>query len=144
MRTIPFYQWRMNYIMGKYNSPDRKTMIEAGWYDWFCEDRYLQPKLQKMAKIITQISDNKVNWQTMYVWFKNNCPINYPTYDDFRFADLETGDVIYTVHMPSEFTREVYGASYVVFGRDNNFKEPLFKCRTYKELVNWFNEGRWK
>ena len=136
MSNIPFYQWRMNYIMKKYSRPDRTTMIEAGWYDWFCEDRYLKSKLDKMAKILVEIKNgNKVNWETMYVWFKNN----YPTYDDFRFADLVTGDVIYNVNMPSDFTRKVYGASYVIFGRENGFKEPLFKCKTYLEVIKWFN-----
>ena len=51
-------------------------------------------KTKRMGNIIKQIKGGgiKVDLNNWYVWFKNNCPLNGPLYDDFRFADLGTGD----------------------------------------------------
>ena len=133
-------QWQKNYKNGAYNNPGFQTMCKAGWYDWFCKDTSLKGKLDKMAKIIIQISDNgKVDLDNSYVWFKNNCPLAYPLYDDFRIADRETGRNIYVVDMPSEYTKQTQGAGYVVYGLVNDYREPLFKCNDMRDLVKWFN-----
>ena len=49
------------------------------------KDTSLTNKTKKMGNIIKQIKPGgKVDLETSYVWFKNNCPINGPLYDDFR------------------------------------------------------------
>ncbi len=96
---------------------DRKAMCDAGWYDWFCTDRGLYGRLKKMVPAIRRIArSEKVNDDTMYIFFKNNCPCWVDeTYDDFRICDKESGDVLYciTPRYPSVPTpvRSFWGAS---------------------------------
>lgn len=79
----------------------------------------------------------KLFWQIHknYVWFKNNFPLNGSLYDDFRFADLEDGEVQLGCCWNNK--------KYAVFGRRSKgsqfSQEPLFKCNTIKQLVDWFN-----
>ena len=78
---------------------DRKSMCDAGWYDWFCTDRGLYGRLEKMVPAIRRIAkSDKVVDDTMYIFFKNNCPCWVDeTYDDFRICDKETGNVLYCI-----------------------------------------------
>ena len=97
---IALTQWIENFLNGQYDATDVKAQILAGWYDWFCKDSSLVNKTKKMGNIIKQVKDGgKVNLKDWYVWFKNNCPLNGPLYDDFRFARLETGDVQLTIQI---------------------------------------------
>ena len=91
-------QWIINYGNGMYDKKDVDTMIEAGWYDWFCKDESLHKKLIKLAPIAMRIAMSpKIDLDNMYMWFKNNCPVNGRLYDDIRFADRTTFDVRYTI-----------------------------------------------
>ena len=140
---ISVSEWIDNFLSGKYDSKDVKTQIDAGWYDWFCKDSSLARKTQIMGNIIKQIrSGGKVDLNNWYVWFKNNCPLNGPLYDDFRFADLGTGDVMFTIQINCCWNKSIYA----VYGRtpdgEGHWDEPLFDCDTRKELINWLNE-RW-
>lgn len=138
MDRMNLRQWIENFNKDMYNKPDFKTQCEAGWYDWFCRDSSLRNKTYKMGNIVKQIKDGgKVNLDTMYVWFKNNCPFNGSLYDDFRFADLETGDVQFTTTI-NDFRNK---KRYTVYGRRNNFDtdNPLFETDSSRELVKWFN-----
>lgn len=58
-----------------------------------------------------------------------------PLYDDFRFADMETGDTVFTVVLNDK--RENF--KYCIYGRENNFLKPLFETDSTKEIVNYFN-----
>ena len=138
MSNISLRQWQKNYLDGKYDKNSVKVMCDAGWYDWFCKDSSLKNRLDKMAKIILQLKDSeKIKLDAYNVWFKNNCPVHYPLYDDFRISDGDEN--IYVVAMNSEFTKELYGANYVVWNREHGWREPIFKCYSSRELVNWFN-----
>jgi len=126
------------FKQGDFESKDVHTQIEAGWYDWFCKDESLANKTKRMGNIIKQLRDGgKVNLETMYVWFKNNCPLVGPLYDDFRIADIETGDTLFTITINC-FREE---KRYTVYGRKNDFLDPLFETDKSRELVNWLNEG---
>ena len=147
---IPANEWINNFLSGKYDpkkydpkasfKDDVKTQIEAGWYDWFCKDSSLANKTKKMGNIIKGIkAGGKVNLKDWYIWFKNNCPLNGPLYDDFRFADLETGDVQFTVQINCCWNKH----RYAVYGRtpdgEGHWDEPLFESDSLKELKDWFN-----
>ena len=139
---INLHAWIGSYICGDFDKEDVKTQIKAGWYDWFCRDSSLAKKTKRIGGIISQLREGgKVNFSSWYVWFKNNCPLNGPLYDDFRFADLETGKVQFTIQLDCCWNNK----KYTVFGRrtpDGEFEsgEPLFETDSVKELIKWFNE----
>jgi hypothetical protein len=132
-------QFIHNYESGEYNSDDRDTMIEAGWYDWFCEDQELKSKLDEMLPKVKQLAkSSKVDMDTMYVFFKNNCPCDGDLYDDFRFCDIRTGDVVYTI-VPATGHARIFGLS-EVWGQENGFKGSLAKWN-WSDIEAFFNVG---
>jgi hypothetical protein len=141
-KRINVLAWIDRFNNGDFDKEDVKTQIEAGWYDWFCKDSSLLRKTQRMGKIIAKLNQGgKVDLANCYVWFKNNCPLNGPLYDDFRFADLETGEVQFTIQLDCCWNNH----KYVVWGRREKGKEfnhdkPLFEADSVKELVEWFNK----
>ena len=134
MERISLKQWIKNFNNGEYESEDFKTQCEAGWYDWFCKDTSLKNKTYKMGNIIKHITnENLLN--NCYIFFKNNCPVVGPLYDDFRICSLETGNVLYTIVIGDR--REE--TTYVVYGRENDFTSALFKTNKSNLLINWIN-----
>lgn len=98
MDRLRLFRWIDEFMEGNFDADDVKTQIKAGWYDWFCKDSSLARKTKRMGNIISKLREGgKVNFKNWYVWFKNNCPLNGPLYDDFRFSDLETGEVQFTI-----------------------------------------------
>ena len=133
-------EWVNSFLNEEFSGEDIKTQIKAGWYDWFCRDSSLRNKTYRMGRIVRQIKcGGKVDLNNWYVWFKNNCPMRGPLYDDFRFADLETGDVQFTIQLDSPWEK----FHYVVYGRMPNgechFDTPMFETNSSRELVKWLN-----
>ncbi len=116
--------WLENYEKGLYNSEDVETMCNAGWYDWFCSDFTLSSRLKNLYPKVKAISNSsKVDIDKVYVFFKNNCPMNGKLYDDFRICDIETGDVIWTISPAVGYTK-TFGRS-EVWGVENDFEKPI-------------------
>lgn len=129
-------EWQNEYNSGAFESPERRIQINAGWYDWFCKDTSLANKTKRMGQIVKQIKDGgKVDLDNYYVWFKNNCPLNGPLFDDFRFAKKEDGEVQLTIQLNCCWNSH----KFTVYGRRNEFKEPLFGSDSQRELVKWLN-----
>lgn len=135
-------KWIEKFQNGDFSGYDFKTQCDAGWYDWFCKTESLRNKTYRMGRIISKIQPGgKVDMESWYVWFKNNCPMSGPLYDDFRFADLETGDVQMTIQIDCCWND---GFKYCVYGRtpqnpQGQWDKPIFKCGDSRELVKWFN-----
>ena len=137
---ISINEWIYKFLSGEFDSQDVRVQIQAGWYDWFCKDSSLANKTKKMGNIVRQVKrGGKVNLDDWYVWFKNNCPLNGPLYDDFRFASLETGDVQFTIQINCCWNKH----RYAVYGRtpdgEGHWDEPLFESDSLKDLVKWLN-----
>ena len=137
---LRLFRWIDEFMEGNFDNPDVRVQILAGWYDWFCKDSSLATKTKKMGNIIKHVKrGGKVDIENWYVWFKNNCPLNGPLYDDFRFADLETGNVMFTIQIDCCWNK----SRYAVYGRtpDGEFHsdEPLFETDSSRELVKWLN-----
>jgi hypothetical protein len=107
------------------------------FYDWFCKDSSLErkanilfPKVKRFLKEYPEI-----DILSTYVFFKNNCPMLGPTYDDFRICDIESGNVLYTV-TPSRVLKN--GKNQIrmaeIWGRSNNFKQPIKEANTFTQL----------
>ena len=134
-------RWIDEFNEGNFADADIKVQILAGWYDWFCKDSSLVNKTKRMGNIIKKVKDGgKVNMADWYIWFKNNCPLNGPLYDDFRFADIETGEVQFTIQIDCCWNLR----KFVVWGRKEpgapfNSDKPLFESDSAKELVDWLN-----
>ena len=134
-------RWIDEFNEGNFADADVKVQILAGWYDWFCKDSSLVNKTKRMGNIIKKVKDGgKVNMADWYIWFKNNCPLNGPLYDDFRFADIETGEVQFTIQIDCCWNLR----KFVVWGRKEpgapfDSETPLFESDSAKELVNWLN-----
>jgi len=115
------------------------SMIEAGWYDWFCDDKALFNRTKELvSKVKFMVKERYVNPDECYVWFKNNCPMNGSTYDDFRFADLETGENILGCAPASGHTSCKGEASLWFFPKNKDgfktFEEPKGWAQMKKDL----------
>ena len=101
-----------------------------GFYDWFCKDSSLRIRAERlMPKVIRFVkSKPNLNLEKHYVFFKNNCPVVGPTYDDFRICDA-AGDVVYTV-----VPRCTHSGKAEVWGRENKFAEALIVADEFKDL----------
>jgi hypothetical protein len=97
---ITLREWIALWDAGAFLKSDFDTQVKAGWYDWFCGDYQLATRLARMANKVKQIAkSDKINQDTMYVFFKNNCPMWTDTlYDDFRICDIDPkSDKMYTI-----------------------------------------------
>lgn len=142
--NISIKEWQKRFANGDYKNGDFHTQVAAGWYDWFCRTESLKNKTYTMGKIILKVqSGGKVDMDNWYLWFKNNCPMRGPLYDDFRFADMETGDIRFTIQINSCWNEHLY----TVYGRkplpngewEDHFDKPLFECDDSRKLAKWLN-----
>jgi hypothetical protein len=100
------------------------------FYDWFCKDSSLERKSIKLMKQVKRwVKFRNTDTDKCYVFFKNNCPMNGPLYDDFRICDRETGDVIWSVTPKSGHSGKAE-----VWGRQNDFKGPVAVADTMSDI----------
>jgi len=113
-----------------------KTGVSSPWYDWFCEDWTLQRRGVKLfAKAAQLVTSPKFKAERCYIFFKNNCPMVGPLYDDFRVCDLDAdGAVLYTI----SFGDKRQEGFVQVWGVDNDFNGPLVDG-TWREIKKFFN-----
>ena len=86
------------FEQGKFLDSDGDESECYNFYDWFCSDKALKARSEKLFKMVKRwVKQRNTDTDKVYVFFKNNCPMNGPLYDDFRICDIETGDVLWTV-----------------------------------------------
>ena len=138
MNEMSVRTWQERFRAVDFSIRDRAVQCEAGWYDWFCRDDALAGRLKKISGVVLGITDPFI-LDNYYVWFKNNCPLNGPLYDDFRICSIENGNVQLTVQFGCCWNE----ARYAVFGRtpdgEGHWEKPLFKTDSSRELVRWLN-----
>ncbi len=133
---IPLNIWIERFKNAEFENENTEVQIEAGWYDWFCRDTSLKNKTKKMGNIIKQIKDGgKINLNETFVWFKNNCPMSAPLYDDFRIANIKDGATQLVIRINSPWKNE----RYVVYSVDDSFDKPVLLTNSSRELVKWLN-----
>ena len=134
--NISVRQWQGLYRLGAFDGKDRAAQCEAGWYDWFCRDESLAGRLKKIAPVVMGITDPFI-LDNFYVWFKNNCPLNGPLYDDVRFEPL-TGErdgkyFLVIKDSPHE------NAKWVLYTERYGFQEPEFQCANVRDMIRYVN-----
>jgi hypothetical protein len=109
---------------------DGKSSRCFNFYDWFCEDSSLEKKARSFyAKVKKFLKKHpEIDTEKVYVFFKNNCPLGGPLYDDFRICD--EGGVIYTV-----VPKCGHSGKAEVWGKENDFKGPLKTADTFTGLL---------
>jgi hypothetical protein len=104
------------------------------FYDWFCKDSSLCNKSWKLMKQVkTFLKHNQqIDLLEHYVFFKNNCPMNGPLYDDFRICNIETGNVVFTV-----IPKCGHSGKAEIWGKNDSGKfECLKQAQTFSKLFS--------
>ena len=101
------------------------------FYDWFCKDSALERKANILfPKVKKFIESTQVDILDTYVFFKNNCPVNGPLYDDFRICD-ENG-VLFTV-----IPKCGHSGKAEIWGKNDSGKfECLKQAQTFSKLFS--------
>ena len=129
--NISIREFLKNWDDGVYKT-DRNSMCKAGWYDWFCHDYELYPRLEKMVKHIKiLVASPRIDQDKMYVWFKNNA--GGRIYDDFRIKYLnpETEEdninlyVISMVHGHKDYREKTYDPNPECYAGKLSFEKPV-------------------
>ena len=62
MANINLKEWATKFENGDFRIDDVKVQIEAGWFDWFCNDKALTNKTKTLGKkVIRLMKSNKIN-----------------------------------------------------------------------------------
>lgn len=126
MNKITLKQQLEAFENGKYLDSYGQESGCYNFYDWFCKDTSLERKAKRLFTMVKRwVKERNTDTEKVYVFFKNNCPMNGPLYDDFRICDLETGNVIFTV-----IPKCGHSGKAEVWGRLNDFKGPIVTADT--------------
>ena len=102
------------------------------FYDWFCKDSSLERKAHALFPRVKRFLKEhpEIDIHSTYVFFKNNCPMNGPLYDDFRICN--ENEVIYTVTPKSGHSgqAEIWGKN-----AEGRF-ECLKRAKTFSKLFS--------
>ena len=136
MNEMSVRTWQDRFRAGDFSSRNRAVQCEAGWYDWFCRDDALAGRLKKLSSVVLGITDPFI-LDHYYVWFKNNCPVNGPLYDDVRFEPL-TGErdgkyFLVALDSPHELNK------WTLYTERYGYDAPEFECGNVRDIVKYIN-----
>lgn len=128
--------WQERFLSGDFNQSDFKTQCEAGWYDWFCRDEALAGRLKKIGRVVMAVTSPFI-LDNYYVWFKNNCPLDKPLYDDVRFEPLsgKRNGQYFLVTLDSPRSMKKWSLITERF----SLRTPEFECANVREMGAYIN-----
>lgn len=131
MTEMSVRQWQERFRAGDFNSRDLSVQCEAGWFDWFCRNDALAGRLKKLSSAVLGIKAPFI-LDNYYVWFKNNCPMAGPLYDDVRFEPLsgerEGKYFVITLDCPHEL------AKWVLYTERYGYDAPEFCSGNVRDM----------
>ena len=118
------------FEQGKFIDSEGRETRCFNFYDWFCKEKSLKNKAIRLFSLVKRwVKNRNTDTDKVYVFFKNNCPMNGPLYNDFRICDIETGDVIWTV-----IPKCGHSGLADVWGKQNDFKGAIVTGRNMTEI----------
>ena len=136
MAEMSVRQWQERFRAGDFNSRDLSVQCEAGWYDWFCQDDALAGRLKKLSSVVLRIRAPFI-LNNYYVWFKDNCPMAGPLYDDVRFEPLsgerDGKHFVVTLDCPHEL------AKWVLYTERYGYDAPEFSSGNVRDMAEYIN-----
>lgn len=134
--NISVREWQKLFQAGEFSDKDSATQICAGWYDWFCSDEALAGRLKQIGKVVMGITEPFI-LDNYYVWFKNNCPVCGPLYDDVRFEPLvgERDGKYFVVSKDSPHEKQ----KWALYTERHGFNQPEYECGNLREMVKYIN-----
>ena len=137
-KEMTLKEFAVKFTTGEFKSKDRTTQCEAGWYDWFCNDTALAAKTEYLGKKVISIIDSKLFDKTkVYVFFKNNCPMVGPLYDQFSICDIETGDVLFCCQHLEKGSHGCDKAHWEIYDIEKDDEEPV-ATGNWNEVKKYF------
>ena len=119
---------------------DTAAQSKIAWFDWFCKDSALANKTVRLVRRLKRLLKSpKINVDTMYVFFQNHSPVSGRLFDDFRFCDIKSHKVLYTVIPHVGYNGDGYGKS-EVWGAENDFAAPLIRGN-WADVVAFFMDA---
>ncbi|UQT48475.1 hypothetical protein M5E87_28645 [Flavonifractor plautii] len=136
MNEMSVRTWQERFRAGDFSSRDRAVQCEAYWYDWFCRDDALAGRLKKISSVVLGITDPFI-LDNYYVWFKNNCPLEGPLYDDVRFEPLtgERDGKYFLVALDSHHEL----IKWTLYTERYGYDAPEFCCGNVREMTAYIN-----
>jgi hypothetical protein len=102
------------------------------FYDWFCRESSLERKANKLFPQVKKFiaANPDIDILSTYVFFKNNCPMRGPLYDDFRICN--ENEVLFTV-----IPKCSHSGKAEIWGKNESGKfECLKQAETFSKLFS--------
>lgn len=129
-------QWQEKFLNGDFASKDVAVQCEAGWFDWFCQDKALAGRLKKIAPVVMRIEAPFI-LDNYCVCFKNSCPVSGPLYDDVRFEPLsgkrDGKYFVVTLDSPHEHVK------WTLHTERSGFERPEFRSNSVTIMAEYIN-----
>lgn len=138
MVRITLREWIKKYNNGDFSSGDIETQCNAGWSDWFCDNKELEERLHKMALIITCI-DNDFILDNYYIWLKNSYHVHFPLYDEVRFEPIQRemrNKWFFGIQFDHPFGSR---SKFVIFTTRNGFKDE-YRCNDCEDILSYIDQ----
>ena len=122
-------EWVEALDEGKFEAKDIDTQMDAGWKSWFCEEKALPAKTIKLGKIVKYFMNlDIVDPTKVYIFFKNNNPIQGKFHDTLYICSIEQGNVLFAITPHSGYD-DTKGWT-LMFTPLNDFKESYMESKT--------------
>lgn len=97
------------YNDGVFDTSDDKTMVAAGWCDWFCQTGRLKAKLDNFIPVIEAIAKcPAIDPQNTTLRFKEVAPATGGYIDGLRFQFADTGEGMFWCQVDEKGLAEVW------------------------------------